>query len=145
MQDIDHERTGQSSFFGSHDFGLNPINVSSPSASSVAGKEKSSIFADSVPSTPLFNSSSPPGFNERRDDHSLDSFSRFDSFSMNDSGFFSQRETLTRFDSISSTRDSDHNRGFPSFDDTDPFGSSGPFKSSASHSPKRDSGSWNAF
>ncbi|KAM0946949.1 putative EH domain, EF-hand domain, EF-hand domain pair, EF-Hand 1, calcium-binding protein [Dioscorea sansibarensis] len=144
-KDIDHERTGQSSFFGSRDFGLNPINVSSPSASSVAGKEKSSIFADSVPSTPLFNSSSPPGFNERQDDRSFDSFSRFDSFNMNDSGFFSQKETLTRFDSISSTRDSDHNRGFPSFDDADPFGSSGPFKSSESHSPKRDSGSWNAF
>ncbi|KAJ0969035.1 hypothetical protein J5N97_021912 [Dioscorea zingiberensis] len=143
-KDIDHEGTGQSSFFGSNDFGLNPINVSSPSASSVAGK-KNSIFADSVPSTPLFNSSSPPGFNERRDDHSFDSFSRFDSFNMNDSGFFSQRETLTRFDSIRSTRDSDHSRGFPSsFDDADPF-ESGPFKSSETHSPKRDSGNWNAF
>ncbi|KAJ0969075.1 hypothetical protein J5N97_021952 [Dioscorea zingiberensis] len=142
-KDIDHEGTGQSSFFGSNDFGLNPINVSSPSASSVAGK-KNSIFADSVPSTPLFNSSSPPGFNERRDDHSFDSFSRFDSFNMNDSGFFSQRETLTRFDSIRSTRDSNHSRGFPSFDDADPF-ESGPFKSSETHSPKRDSGNWNAF
>lgn len=56
-----------------------------------------------------------------------------------------RRETLTRFDSINSTRSYDHSRGF-SFDDSDPFGSSGPFKvSSDSQNPRKGSENWSAF
>ncbi|KDP43775.1 hypothetical protein JCGZ_22402 [Jatropha curcas] len=71
---------------------------------------KSSLgFADSVPSTPAYK------FNEGSDDHSFDSFSRFDSFNMHDSGLFqSSSQSLSRFDSMRSTRDSDQNYGFPS-------------------------------
>jgi len=137
--------TGQSSFFDSGDFGLNPIKVDSPSASSEFGKDKrSSFFADSVPSSPLFNSTSPVRFNDRFDNHSFDASSRFDSFSMGDSGLFQQRETLARFDSIHSTSDFGHGQGF-SFDDGDPFGSTGPFKSTETHSPKKGSDSWSVF
>lgn len=186
-KEADHERNGHS-FFGYGDSGLNPIKTGSPSAASVYGRDRGPFF-DSVPSTPLFNSNSPrfsPRFNDGADDHTFDSFSRFDSFSMHDSGLFPPRDnTLTRFDSMKSTTDSgffpsrdsfarfdsfrstadsgifpqhdsfarfdsmrstaDHNRGFPSFDDADPFGSSGPFKASDSHSPRRDSDSWSAF
>ncbi|KAJ0966763.1 hypothetical protein J5N97_023680 [Dioscorea zingiberensis] len=184
-KEVDHERNGPSSFFGYGDSGLNPIKTGSPSAASVYGRDKGPFF-DSVPSTPLFNSNSPR-FTDGLDDHSFDSFSRFDSFNMHDSGLFTPRDnTLTRFDSMRSTTDSgffpsrdsfarfdsfrstadsgifpqhesftrfdsfkstaDHNRGFPSFDDADPFGSTGPFKASGSHnSPRRDSDSWSAF
>ena len=140
------QETGQSSFFDSGDFGLNPIKVDSPTASSEFGKDKrSSFFADSVPSSPLFNSTSPMSFNDRSDNHSFDASSRFDSFSMGDSGLFPQRETLARFDSIRSTNEFGHSRDF-SFDDGDPFGSSGPFKSTETHSPrKKGSDNWSAF
>ncbi|PHT90978.1 hypothetical protein T459_06091 [Capsicum annuum] len=80
-----------------------------------------------------------------------DSFARFDSFrSTADSdynfGLFPPRESLSRFDSMRSTRDTDQGHGFTSFDDADPFGSSGPFKTSAeSQTPRRDSDSWKAF
>ncbi|GER47015.1 calcium-binding EF hand family protein [Striga asiatica] len=101
-----------------------------------------SQFADSVPSTPMYNfNTSPRKFGEGSEDHySLDSFSRFDSFNMHDSGpfgsrelsrfdsmqsstresadfdqgYFGQQESLTRFDSFRSTADSDYNFGlFP--------------------------------
>uniref|UniRef100_A0A1D1XL63 Putative calcium-binding protein C800.10c n=1 Tax=Anthurium amnicola TaxID=1678845 RepID=A0A1D1XL63_9ARAE len=167
-KESDHERNKQSSFFDSGDFGLNPIRtdslsatslfgtrIDSPSAASIFGtrtdspsaasvfgkKEKSPFFADSVPGTPLFNSGFSPRY-EGSDDHSFDSFSRFDSFSMHDSGLFPQRENLTRFDSIRST--SDQSRMF-TFDDPDPFGSSGPFKTSESNAPSRGSDKWSAF
>ncbi|ONK55930.1 uncharacterized protein A4U43_C10F2410 [Asparagus officinalis] len=131
--------------FGSGDFGLNPIKVDSPSASSDFGKEKrNSIFADSVPSSPLFNSASPPSFNDRSTNHSFDASSRFDSFNMHDSGLFQQRESLSRFDSIRSTSDYDRSTGY-SFDDGDPFGSTGPFKSTESHTPRKETDSWSAF
>ncbi|XP_058098605.1 actin cytoskeleton-regulatory complex protein pan1-like [Magnolia sinica] len=141
LKDSDHERSRQSSFFGSGELGLNPIRTESPTADSLSQK-KSSFFADSVPSTPLFNTSFSPRF-EGSDDHSFNSFARFDSFSTHDSGFFPPPETLARFDSIRSTRDSDHSRGFPSFDDSDPFGSTGPFKTS--ETPRRGSDRWSAF
>ncbi|CAI9786499.1 unnamed protein product [Fraxinus pennsylvanica] len=49
------------------------------------------------------------------------------------------------FDSFSSTRDFGHSGGF-SFDDSDPFGSSGPFKvSSESQTAKKGSESWGSF
>lgn len=142
MQEFDHE-SKQNSFLGSGDFGLDPIRTDSPSAASVFGtKEKSPFFADSVPGTPQFNSNSSPRFSEGPEDHSFDSFSRFDSFSMHDSGFFPPRENLARFDSIRST--SDQSRQF-TFDDSDPFGISGPFKSSESQTPRRGSDNWSSF
>ncbi|KAF8034839.1 hypothetical protein BT93_C0997 [Corymbia citriodora subsp. variegata] len=58
-----------------------------------------------------------------------DTFSRFDSFSTHDGESFPQRETLTRFDSMRSSVDFDQGHGFPSFDDSDPFGT-GPFRTS---------------
>ncbi|KAK9069396.1 hypothetical protein SSX86_011299 [Deinandra increscens subsp. villosa] len=100
-----------------------------------------------------------------------DSFSRFDSFrsttqdseydqaSLADSSFghsLFQRpnESFSRFDSMKSTNESsDFNHGFPSFDDVDPFGSSGPFTSHdpfkttvENETPRRDSvDGWKAF
>ncbi|KAM3343005.1 actin cytoskeleton-regulatory complex protein PAN1 isoform X1 [Capsicum galapagoense] len=80
-----------------------------------------------------------------------DSFARFDSFrSTADSdynfGAFPARESLSRFDSIRSTKGTDYGHGFPSFDDTGPFGSHEPFNTSAeSQTPKRDSDNWKAF
>ncbi|KAJ6828935.1 epidermal growth factor receptor substrate 15-like 1 [Iris pallida] len=134
--------SGQDSFYDSGDFGLNPIKFDSPGASSEFGKEKkSSFFADSVPSSPLFNSASPR-FSEGFGSHTFDSSSRFDSFSVRDSGSFQQHESFARFDSMRSTSDFGHSRGF-SFDDTDPFGSSGPFKST--ETPRKSSDNWNAF
>ncbi|KAL1814882.1 hypothetical protein DCAR_0519079 [Daucus carota subsp. sativus] len=79
-----------------------------------------------------------------------ESFARFDSFrSTADSEYnpvFPAHDSFTRFDSIRSTRDSEYNQGFPSFDDTDPFGSSDPFKISVgSETPRRETDSWKAF
>ncbi|XXG39203.1 hypothetical protein AAC387_Pa01g0224 [Persea americana] len=140
-KESDHEHDRRNSFFDSGDLGLNPIRIDSPSSDSLfQKKEKSSFFADSIPSTPLFNSSSPPRYSV---EHSFDSSTRFDS--MNDTGFFPQHESFARYDSIRSTRDSDQSRGFPSFDDADPFSSTGPFKSSESQTPRRGSGGWSAF
>ncbi|KAJ6832177.1 epidermal growth factor receptor substrate 15-like [Iris pallida] len=131
--------SGHNSFYDSGEFGLNPIKVDSPSASSEFGMEKkSSFFADSVPGSPLFNYASPR-FSEGFDSHSFDTSSRFDSFSMRDSGLFQQRESLTRFDSICSTSDFGRSHGF-SFDDTEPFGSSGPFKTTETPRKSTDNG-----
>ncbi|KAL0304781.1 UNVERIFIED_CONTAM: hypothetical protein Sangu_3065800 [Sesamum angustifolium] len=70
-------------------------------------------FADSVPSTPMYNSSNSPRFGEGSEEpYSFDSFSRFDSFNMRDSGPFSSRESFTRFDSMRSTRDSEFDQGY---------------------------------
>ncbi|KAJ6919170.1 hypothetical protein NC651_013204 [Populus alba x Populus x berolinensis] len=79
------------------------------------GKSPFSL-ADSVPSTPAYNfGNSPRRFSEGSEDHSFDSFSRFDSFNMHDGGLFqSPRHSLSRFDSIRSTKDSDQSYGFPS-------------------------------
>ncbi|XP_077246900.1 uncharacterized protein LOC143886702 [Tasmannia lanceolata] len=149
-KDSDHENR-QHPFFGSGELGLTPIRTDSPG--SMFPKEKSPFFADSVPSTPLFNSGSPPTYSQGSEEQHFfdnssrfDSFSmhsRFDSFNMHDSGLFAPRESLARFDSIRSTTDQSH--GFPSFDDSDPFSSSGPFKSLDSQTPKRGSDGWSAF
>lgn len=123
------------SFFESGDFGLNPIRTGSPAAASdFGGRERATIFADSVPGTPQLSYSSSP--------HGFDSFGRFDSFSTANSGLFSQREAFARFDSIRST--SDQSQGF-GFDDPDPFGYAAPFKAVESGDSKRDSGKWSAF
>ncbi|KAF2291685.1 hypothetical protein GH714_028116 [Hevea brasiliensis] len=73
-------------------------------------------FSDSVPGTPAYKfGSSPRKFSEGSEDHSFDRLSRFDSFSMHDSGLFqSPRHSLGRFDSMNSARDSDQSYGFPS-------------------------------
>ncbi|CAH2036697.1 unnamed protein product [Thlaspi arvense] len=69
-------------------------------------------------------------------------FSRFDS--INSSRDFGG-PSLSRFDSMNSTKDFTGSHGY-SFDDADPFGSTGPFKvSSDDKSPKKKSDNWNSF
>lgn len=139
-QDSDSDKHRE--FFGTGDFGVKPIRTESPSSESIFQK-KSPFFEDSVAGSPVSRFGNSPRYSEAGD--SFDNFSRFDSFSMQESGF-SPGEKLTRFDSISSTKDYGHSRAFSSFDDADPFGSSGPFKvSSDNQTPKSGSGSWNAF
>ncbi|KAK4752700.1 hypothetical protein SAY87_021498 [Trapa incisa] len=145
--------------FGDGDFGVKPVKTDSQPTNSL-------FFEESVPPTPAskFGNSSPR-YSEAGDSY-FDNFSRFDSFrSTSDGGglFSSQPDRFARFDSISSTKDfpqSDsltrfdsinsskdfggHSRGFSSFDESDPFGSSGPFKVS-SETPKKSSDNWNAF
>ncbi|XP_039021069.1 epidermal growth factor receptor substrate 15-like 1 [Hibiscus syriacus] len=142
--------------------------------------QRSSLFADSVPSTPAYHHSQQ-SFGEGSDAYSFDSFSRSDSFNMQDSGLFQPRsfdrfdsmrnstdfdqgydfppsgfdsfnahdqpdKSLSRFDSMGSTTGFDHSREFSSFDDNDPFGSTGPFRTSLdSQNPRRDSDKWSAF
>lgn len=127
--------------FESGGFGLSPRTDSPQGGSSY---NKRSPFADSVPGTPSFSKS--PRYSSETGDNLFDNYSRFDSFNMNESSRFSPpRENLTRFDSISSNRSGfgGHNRGFNSFDDADPFGSSGPFK--VSETPKKASDNWSSF
>ncbi|KAG1355332.1 putative epidermal growth factor receptor substrate 15 [Cocos nucifera] len=131
LKETDHERTTENSFFGSEDFGLNPLKLDTPSAVSISGKGKKSLFfEDSVPNSPFFNSGLSPMFNEGREDGSFNSFSKFDSFRTHDSEFYPPGGTIRKFDSSGSSRDFGHGRKFESFDDADPFGSTGPFKSS---------------
>ncbi|CAN1315645.1 Uncharacterized calcium-binding protein C800.10c [Linum perenne] len=139
-------------FFGSHDdFGIKPIRTSGSPTTDQIFQKKSIFFEESVAGSPMSRFANSPRFSEAGDQ--FDSFSRFDSFSMHESsGFSPQKEKLTRFDSINSTKDfgggSSYNRSFSSFDDGDPFGSSEPFKvtSSSEHqSPKKSSDNWNAF
>ncbi|KAI8549285.1 hypothetical protein RHMOL_Rhmol06G0013900 [Rhododendron molle] len=133
-------------------WGFNPVNTKD------SGHEKH-FFDDSVPSTPFSRAgNSPPGYGVGSVDPFFDSSSRFDSFSMPDDAFSPRRETfsrfdsmnsnqgtLTRFDSINSNVGYDRSR-FSSFDDNDPFGSSGPFKvSSESQNPRKGSDNWNSF
>ncbi|OAY50295.1 epidermal growth factor receptor substrate 15-like 1 isoform X2 [Manihot esculenta] len=127
--------------FGTGDFGVKPIRTGSPA--SEIFHTKSPFFEDSVAGSPVSRFGNSPRYSEAGG--SLDNFSRFDSFSVHEGGF-SPREKLTRFDSISSTKDLSHSHAFSSFDDADPFGSSGPFKvSSDNQSPKKGSESWGAF
>lgn len=148
LQDSDHEKHGEKYFFESSDFGGSPVRTGSPQASShsMFPKKSSFTFEDSVPNSPLSRAgNSPQRYTGGSGDQFFNNMSRFDSFSTQDHDFSSRRETFARFDSINSTSGFDHSRGF-SFDDSDPFGSSGPFKvSSESETPKRGSDSWNAF
>ncbi|CAL9161648.1 actin cytoskeleton-regulatory complex protein PAN1 [Musa acuminata AAA Group] len=115
-KESDHQKRRQNFSFGSDDFGLfPPIKTDSPSAASVAGKEKGPFF-DSVPSTPLFNSGFSPRFTDGPDDHSFDSFSQHDFFGTNDTGAFAQREGLSRFDSFRSTTDYSRGESLVRFD-----------------------------
>ncbi|XP_059643375.1 uncharacterized protein LOC132285223 [Cornus florida] len=100
----------------------------SPQGDNMFRKKSPFGFADSVPSTPMFSSgNSPQRFSEGLEKHSFDNFSRFDSFSTHDSGLFPPRESLTRFDSTRSTRDSDYGHEFfpphDSFSRFESFGS----------------------
>mgnify|MGYP007088573588 CR=1 FL=1 len=135
---------------GYGDFGLNPIRTGSPQACGLFQKKSTFAFDESVPSTPLYSSSHSPHKYEGSGP-AFDGFSRFDSFSTHDSGFFAPREshTLARFDSVLSSRDSDQDHGFPTFEDSDLFGSE-PFRTSidsqpASQPARKTSDNWNAF
>ncbi|GAV81555.1 efhand_3 domain-containing protein/EF_hand_3 domain-containing protein [Cephalotus follicularis] len=135
-KDTDHERHDEISSFGLDGFGLKPIRTEPFQTDNIfQGKSpafRSSIFADSVPSTPAYNFSvpstpaynfgnSPRMFSGGPENQSFDSFSRFDSINMHDSGFNqSPRHSFTRFDSLRSTSDFDPN-GFSSrFDSFNP-------------------------
>ncbi|KAL3525165.1 hypothetical protein ACH5RR_013537 [Cinchona calisaya] len=143
IKDVHSGRQSDTSLFGSDDWGLNPIRTSttrtdnmypkqspffdsvpstpsynmggSPLAENVFQKTSPFGFADSVPSTPMYGSSnSPRRFGEGPEERSFDnSFSRYDSFNMQDGGLFTPREPLsfTRFDSMHSTRDSEYDHG----------------------------------
>ncbi|GFZ09466.1 hypothetical protein Acr_21g0000650 [Actinidia rufa] len=126
-------------------------------------QQKSTFAFDSVPSTPMYNfSNSPRRFSEGSEEHAFGSFSRFDSFNTHDSGFFPPggvpHETLklvkgsfnlgTMVGLILSVAQKTLMIPVVSnlFDDMDPFGSTGPFKTSLeSQTPRRDSDNWRAF
>lgn len=129
----------------------------------------SGIFGEGTEDHSFDNLSRFDSFDDRRIFPSRE-FSRSDSVSStrdtdNDHGLFAPRESFAKFDSFRSTADSEYNPVFPandsftrfdsmastsdyvpSFDDTDPFGSSDPFKSSAgSETPGRETASRKAF
>ncbi|CAN8312841.1 unnamed protein product [Cochlearia groenlandica] len=98
------------------------------------------------------STSEPDPFASRFDSFNYqryDSFNAqsFDSSSYNNNNNTSEtpKASFTRFDSMGSTKDSDYSHGF-GFDDHDPFGSTGPFKSTTtSAETPRSSDHWNAF
>ncbi|OIT06327.1 PREDICTED: actin cytoskeleton-regulatory complex protein pan1-like [Nicotiana attenuata] len=101
----------------------------SPNADNMFQKKSPFAFGDSVPSTPMYSSTnSPRRSSEGFEEHS-NSFSRFDSFNMQDSGPFGTRDSLSRFDSMRSTRDSDYDHG--SFQQRDSFARFDSFRSTA--------------
>lgn len=101
----------------------------SPNADNMFQKKSPFAFGDSVPSTPMYSSTnSPRRSSEGFEEHS-NSFSRFDSFNMQDSGPFGTRDSLSRFDSMRSTRDSDYDQG--SFQQRDSFARFDSFRSAA--------------
>ncbi|CAH9145282.1 unnamed protein product [Cuscuta epithymum] len=144
-EDSDHDKHGESYFFGSGGFGESPVRSPAAAGSSAYGKNSPFAFDDSVPGSPLSRAGNSPRYSTGSGDP-FESFSRFDSFRTNDHSSSPRGETLTRFDSMNSISVGDeHSRGF-SYDDSDPFGSSGPFKVSAtSQTPKKSSDNWSAF
>ncbi|XP_047314899.1 epidermal growth factor receptor substrate 15-like 1 isoform X2 [Impatiens glandulifera] len=76
-------------------------------------ENKSTFQFDSVPSTPMYES---------------DSFSRFDSFNVNETGQFQARDSFSRFDSFRSNADSEYGQGF--FSQQDSLGRFDSFRSS---------------
>ncbi|XP_050215165.1 uncharacterized protein LOC126666204 isoform X3 [Mercurialis annua] len=124
-QDADSDK--HNDFFGTDDFGLNPIRTGSPSSDNFFQK-KSPFFEDSVAGSPVSRFGNSPRYSEAGDH--MDNFSRMDSFNTHEGGF-SPRERFSRFDSMNSSKDFGHRGAFSSFDDADPFGSSGPFKVSS--------------
>uniref|UniRef100_A0A2P2KS90 Uncharacterized protein MANES_18G003700 n=1 Tax=Rhizophora mucronata TaxID=61149 RepID=A0A2P2KS90_RHIMU len=130
-------------FFESSDIDVKPVRMESPSGES-AFQKRSLFFEDSVPTTPASRFGNSPRYSEAGDN--FDNFSRFDSFSMYEGGNSPKQERFTRFDSINSTKDFGQSHAFSSFDEADPFGSSGPFKvSSDNQTSKKSSESWGAF
>ncbi|KAL0560898.1 hypothetical protein IC582_001315 [Cucumis melo] len=119
-------------FFDSGDLGLNPIRTDPFQA-----KRSTFAFDESVPSTPLFNSGNSPHNYHEGSEANFDSFSRFDTSSVHDSGFFPPRETFSRFDSMRSSRDFDQGSGFSSFGQFDTTHSSRDFDQSGPSSLTR--------
>ncbi|KAL8058265.1 hypothetical protein ABFS82_03G006600 [Erythranthe guttata] len=134
-KDSDHTKHEDKYFYESHnDFGASPEISGSPHT-----KNSPYTFEESIPGTPLSRAEeySPRNSIESRDHLFDNSFSRFDSFSANDGGSQPYRESnLTRFDSMSSTSGFGHSSNY-SFDDSDPFGSTGPFKVSSENQEKK--------
>ncbi|XP_014504589.1 epidermal growth factor receptor substrate 15-like 1 [Vigna radiata var. radiata] len=143
-EERDFEGVGDNYFFDSGELGLNPIKTGSPQVGDPVQRNSGFSFDDSVPSTPLFNSSSSPQRPKEWLETAFD-FSRFDSFRTHDSVPLPAREATEQFDSVRNSVDFDHVHGFPAFDDSDLFGS-GPFRTSTdSQTPRRGSDSWSAF
>ncbi|OIW16468.1 hypothetical protein TanjilG_19184 [Lupinus angustifolius] len=139
------DKGGDNYFFDSGELGLNPIKTGSSQVGDLFPKSSGFGFDDSVPSTPLFSSSSSPQRPKEWSETAFDSFSRFDSFKTHDSSFSTTWEAAQQFDSVRGSTDFDKVHGFPAFDDPDPFGS-GPFKtSSESQTPRKGSDNWRAF
>ncbi|PWA52248.1 hypothetical protein CTI12_AA457940 [Artemisia annua] len=172
-KDAEHEKHGESYFFDSSSFTTSPRKSDSPQGSNSFFQKKSPFgFDDSVPGSSASRAGTSPRYSGGGAENSFfDNFSRYDSFSATDRGSPKQ-ETFSRFDSMSSsTHDNNFSRfdsmsstaqdrsfarfdsmssnaGFDhghtySFDDSDPFGSSGPFKvSSESQTGKNETDKW---
>ena len=134
------EYTKDTGFHTQNSFGFNdPFDTKSisqddlPSVRPIQTKERSSVFFDnSVPSTPLYNNTSPHRSSSGGffDSHSIgDPFARFDSFSSNINDAKPTSSAYLKFDSFSGN----HPAGVAqasglSFDDNDPFSGAGPFR-----------------
>ncbi|CAH8252997.1 unnamed protein product [Arabidopsis lyrata] len=119
------------------------FNTSEAGAGFSSQPERLSRF-DSINSSKDFGGAAFSRFdsiNSSRDVTGAEKLSRFDS--INSSKDFGG-PSLSRFDSINSTKDFSGSHGY-SFDDADPFGSTGPFKVSSDESPKKRSDNWNSF
>ncbi|KAK4347567.1 hypothetical protein RND71_033906 [Anisodus tanguticus] len=101
----------------------------SPNTDNMFQNKSPFAFGDSVPSTPMYSSTNSPRRLSEGFEESSNSFSRFDSFNMHDSGPFGTRDSLSRFDSMRSTRDSDYDHG--SFQQRDSFARFDSFHSTA--------------
>ncbi|VVA92009.1 unnamed protein product [Arabis nemorensis] len=120
------------------------FNTSEAGAGFSSQPERLSRF-DSINSSKDFGGGAFSRFdsiNSSKDFAGAEKLSRFDS--INSSRDFGG-PSLSRFDSMNSTKDFSGSHGY-SFDDADPFGSTGPFKvSSDDKSPKKKSDNWNSF
>ncbi|CAL9215713.1 unnamed protein product [Arabidopsis halleri] len=119
------------------------FNTSEAGAGFSSQPERLSRF-DSINSSKDFGGAAFSRFNSinsSRDVTGAEKLSRFDS--INSSKDFGG-PSLSRFDSMNSTKDFSGSHGY-SFDDADPFGSTGPFKVSSDESPKKRSDNWNSF
>ncbi|PPD80722.1 hypothetical protein GOBAR_DD22352 [Gossypium barbadense] len=124
-----------------------------PSTPAYAGNmfkgKNSAIFAESIPSSPvyadkLFKGQTSSIFADSVPENGLFQFSSLDIGYGYD--WFDAQHSLARFGSTRSSRGFDHGHELPLFDDTDPFRSTGPFKTSVeSQSPREDSDKRSAF
>ncbi|CAH1435297.1 unnamed protein product [Lactuca virosa] len=165
----DHEKHGENYFFDSSSFTASPRRTDSPQSNTFFQKKSPFGFDDSVPGSPASRAGTSPRYSGGGAENSFfDNFSQYDSFSATDRGS-PKRDTFSRFDSMSSTTQDnnidsmssttqdrnfarfdsmsssagyDHGQAY-SFDDSDPFGSSGPFKvSTDSQTGKNESDKW---